>query len=55
MIHFLLKNDCRASQQNMIIKELRFHKWHMVANISYRNITCYVSTTELDCAGSFIE
>ena len=55
MIHVLLKYDCKASQQNMRIKELRFHKWHMVANIFYRNITSYVSTTELECAGSFIE
>jgi hypothetical protein len=55
MIHFLLKYDSRASQKNMRIKELQIHKWHMVANISCRNITCYVSTTELVYAGSFIE
>jgi hypothetical protein len=48
MINFLLKYDCRALQQNVRIKELQFHKWHKVANISYPNIKCYVSTTELD-------
>jgi len=55
MIHVLLKYDCKASQQNMRINELRFHKWRMVANIFYRNITSYVYTTELESAGSFIE